>query len=449
MKKTDDIYRAIDGLKDTEIEDTGALIDLLDNKSNSLALTDNEKHVLFYLLEEEEQAADLPKNASEFALQQMVLMLFVHSHKDTLDALSDPEERRRFVKSITSEDLKKYELSEEDENIKALRANEAPSMTDLLDAIGFGPLVFLYEHKYAPTKAGATITEIAEKLKYPVDKVNRNFFRIWEEIINAPQHQIAFDLTPHYSIDGRKSYVLVSLEYRGKNPAPLQDYDKLVMLAANTLYEKNNGRPFTLQALYEQMGNSGKLGGVNRKKLLSSLTKLNDYWIHIDNAEEAKNQKQRNEYRHHGSLLPFEYGEKLENGQVTKTPIHLLRSAPLIEFAEDRKQITTVPRSLLQVPISQNDINIRIEDYLITEIAFIKKGSRSNKILFETLFKETGQTTTKYKNRAKEKVVAILDHFKAEGHITKYAMHPDGIEIFYDKKPAKSPARRSRTAPKR
>ena len=449
MKKTDDIYRALDGMNAQQIEDTGALIDLLDTKSNSLNLTDNEKHVLFYLLEEEEQAADLPKNASEFALQQMVLMLFVHSHKDTLDALTDPEERRRFVKSITSEDLKKYELSEEDENIKALRANEAPSVTDLLDAIGFGPLVFLYEHKYMPAKPGVTITEIAEKLKFPIDKVNRKFFQVWEVITSAPHNQIRFDVTPHTSTTGHNSYILVSLEPRGTHATQLKDYDSRIMYAANTLKEKNNGRPFTPQALYEQMGNEGKLGSENRKRIFESLNRLNAYWIHIDNAEEAKNQKMRNEYKYHGSLLPFEYVEKLENGQVTKTAIRLLRTPPLIEFAEDRKQITTIPRSLLQVPISQNDINIRIENYLITEIAFIKNGNRSNKILFETLFKETGQTTTKYKNRAKEKVVAILDHFKAEGHITKYAMHPDGIEIFYDKKPAKSPARRSRTAPKR
>ena len=111
MKKTDDLFRSIEGISEQSIEDANALINLLNTKSSSLNLTDNEKRVLFYLLEEEERAAaDQPRTASEFTLIQMVLMLFVHSHKDTLDALTDPEECRRFVKSITSDDLKKYEL---------------------------------------------------------------------------------------------------------------------------------------------------------------------------------------------------------------------------------------------------------------------------------------------------------------------------------------------------
>lgn len=297
----------------------------------------------------------------------------------------------------------------------------------------------------APTYREFQKTEIAERLVFPVDKVNRNFFKIWDMVSDTPQHQIRFDVTPRsLDPDAPKSFIFLSLEQRGKHAEPLEDYDKRAMIAANALHEQNKGGPFTLQAVYEQMGNDGKLGGVNRKRILESLESLNSYWIHIDNAEEAKHQRNRKEYKYHGSLLPFEYVEELENGQVTKTAIRLLRSAPLIEFAEDRKQITTIPRRLLQTPVNHTNINIRLEDYLLTEIAGIKAGRRSNKILFETLFTEIRQTSRKQKYRIKKTIPLLLDHWKNENHIKSYEIQPDGITIFYDKPEPKTTTKRRR-----
>lgn len=292
------------------------------------------------------------------------------------------------------------------------------------------------------------ITELAESLSFPLDKVNAHFFQIWEDLTSAPDNQIFFDVTPStqktdsLSAEDR-STILLSLDKRGPHAAPLMEYDRRVYIAANALHEKNNGRPFTLQALYEQMGNTGKLGDNNREKLMNSLNSMFDYWLGLDNTQETELQRNRKKYVYHGSLLPFEYVDEYENGQVTNVHVHLLRTAPLIDFSKDRKQITTISRNLLKTPLSQTDTNLRIEHYLIQEIAGIKKGRRNNKMLYSTIFEETGQTTRKQQARAKEKIIALLAYYKEIGHILDYKTMPDGIAIRYHKpNPADKPRRR-------
>jgi hypothetical protein len=306
----------------------------------------------------------------------------------------------------------------------------------------------------APTYREFQKTEIAERLDFPLDKINRNFHKLWAILADAPHNQMFFDVTPSnqksdsLSAEDR-STILLSLDKRGPHAAPLTEYDRRVYIAANALHEKNNGRPFTLQALYEQMGNTGKLGDNNREKLMNSLNSMFDYWLGLDNTQETEQQKNRKKYVYHGSFLPFEYVDEYENGQITNVHVHMLRTAPLIDFSKDRKQITTISRNLLKTPLSQTDTNLRIEHYLIQEIAGIKKGRRSNKMLYSTIFEETGQTTWKQQSRAKEKISALLAYYKEIGHILDYTAVTDGIEIRYSKaEPADKPKRRRKKAGK-
>ena len=290
-------------------------------------------------------------------------------------------------------------------------------------------------------------TEINERLTFPLDKVNRHFFQLWEELTTAPDGQIFFDVTPRVQQKDiqpeDRSTITLSLKKRGTHAAPLTEYDRRVMLAAHALDEKNNNRPFTLQALYEQMGNSGSLGSNNRERLLSSLNSQYDHWIDLDNTQETVLQKNRKKFVYHGSFLPFEYVDEYENGQVTNVHVHLLRTPPMIELAKDRNQVTTISRELLSIPMSQTEINLRLQHYLISEISRIKRGGRNNKMLYKTIFEETGQTSRKQQARAKEKIKVILDHFIAENYISRYKLLPDGVEIIYKKTtPADKPKRR-------
>jgi hypothetical protein len=121
------------------------------------------------------------------------------------------------------------------------------------------------------------------------------------------------------------------------------------------------------------------------------------------------------------------------NGQTTDSAIHLFREPPLISFARERKQITTVSRKLLESPLSQTDSNLQIEDYLIEQISHIKspKSKLKNKLLFETIFEKCNIKTPNQRARARETITKLLDHYKKHNFIKDYKKSPDGITIFY------------------
>lgn len=143
----------------------------MDKKSEELQLTEEERYILSYLVEHTPEEGQ-PKTAYDATLIQLVSMMFVNNHKETVQALSDPEERKAFVKSITTKDLEEIKLSRKDDKVKALLKSEAPELDDILDVIGFGNAVLIYErHNKYRTKAKAekagAITEAPTSLAIP------------------------------------------------------------------------------------------------------------------------------------------------------------------------------------------------------------------------------------------------------------------------------------------
>lgn len=143
----------------------------MDKKSEELQLTEEERYILSYLVEHTPEEGQ-PKTAYDATLIQLVSMMFVNNHKETVQALSDPEERKAFVKSITTKDLAEIKLDRKDDKVKALLNSESPELDDILDVIGFGNAVLIYErHNKYRTKAKAeragAITEAPANLAIP------------------------------------------------------------------------------------------------------------------------------------------------------------------------------------------------------------------------------------------------------------------------------------------
>ena len=131
------------------------------------------------------------------------------------------------------------------------------------------------------------------------------------------------------------------------------------------------------------------------------------------------------------SLLPFERISAYINGQLTESAIHLFREPPLVSFARERNQITTISRQLLESPINKTDANLLLEDYLIERIGRMKntKSNAPLKMLFKTIYEKCAITTAKQKQRAPEKIRRYLDHYKKCGWIKGYKEDTDGIKI--------------------
>ena len=277
--------------------------------------------------------------------------------------------------------------------------------------------------------------QIAEKVEFPLDKVNSYIWRLLETDTNG---QIAFDVAPAnskkaaaiiYSIDFSEISKELSITKK------LEPYDKLVYLAVSALY--NEGKDvITLQQIYNTMGCTGRAGKTDREKINASLTKMVKASIFINNATEATALKNRTRFTYDGSLLPMERIQAYVNGQLTESAIHIFREPPMVSFAKERKQITTIDRQLLESPLSKTNANILLEDYLIERISHIKKGKTSNKMLYKTIFenaavKTEGKDARKYAERAKKKIRDLLNSYQAKKFIKGYTEEKDGISILF------------------
>ena len=157
----------------------------IDKKNEELELTEEERYILSYLVEHRPEEGQ-PKTAYDETLIQLVSMMFVNSHKDTVQALNDPEERKAFIKSITAKDLAEIKLDRNDDKVAALLKSESPELDDILDVIGFGNAVILYErHNKYRTKAkqerAGAITEAPKSLITPTLSGYQYSISLYEE----------------------------------------------------------------------------------------------------------------------------------------------------------------------------------------------------------------------------------------------------------------------------
>ena len=150
--------------------------------------------------------------------------------------------------------------------------------------------------------------------------------------------------------------------------------------------------------------------------------------IFFDNVKESEAYNYTR-YRYNGSLLPLEQAEAIVNGKLADAAIHIFREPPIMTFAKQRKQVTTITVKVLQSPISKTDANLMIDDYLIERISQARTGRQPKKIKYDTLYEHAQITTPKQRQRAPEKIKKYLDHYKACGLISAYKMKEDGITV--------------------
>lgn len=269
------------------------------------------------------------------------------------------------------------------------------------------------------------------KIEYPLDKINSNIWSLLENI--DPSGQIPFATEKRGT--AKEATILYSINFDQLEPEvsitkKLTHFDKRCYIAVAALF--NNGNPIISAAqIYAVMGNKGRPSAKDLQKVNDSLTKMAAARVFINNEQEITVNKKYNRFVYDAALLPFERISAFINNQLCESAIHLFREPPLVTFAKDRKQITTIPRALLESPISKTDANLRIDDYLIERIAHIRNGKVNNKLLYATIFKRCGITEKKQRQRAPEKIRRYLEHYKKCGFIKGYTEAADGITITY------------------
>ena len=286
--------------------------------------------------------------------------------------------------------------------------------------------------------AQTTITR-AEIIEYPLDKPNSN---IWNLLEKDTGGQIKFDML---GAGGRRkkdkdlqATAIYSINFDNLDSdlqitKRLTPYDKRVYIAVSALFNAGN-EIITLSQIYYAMGYTGNPGAKDLKRINDAITKMKGDEIFFDNEVEAKALTGYLHFKYDGSLLPFERITVFVNGKLSERAIKPFREPPLMSFAKERNQVTTISVKLLQSPLSKTDANLQIEDYLLERIskAKNKKNNKSYcKILYNTIFEKTHITTSKQKQRAPEKIEKILRFYQKEKFLKKYIMQDDGITIYF------------------
>lgn len=284
------------------------------------------------------------------------------------------------------------------------------------------------------SKPQTTTIKRAELLEMPLDKVNAT---IWNLLEKDTGGQLAFAMEKRGS--NKEITLLYSIDFDETLREGIQitkrllPFDKRVYIAVNALFNAGNNI-ITLTQIYYAMGYKGKPGTKDLQKIQASIIKMQGAQISVDNAQEAATYKKYGKFVYKGSLLPLETAEHYSvNGALTDAAIHIFREPPLISFAKQRNQITTVEIKLLQSPINKTDNNLLIDDYLIERISRMKNshGKSSNKILFNTIFDNARITAARQKQRSKATIKRYLDHYKQCGFIKDYKEAADGVTIIY------------------
>lgn len=288
----------------------------------------------------------------------------------------------------------------------------------------------------AKAKAERVTIQHTDDIEYPLDKISGKAWNLFTENTDG-QLSIAFDMLPKKKNLRATAYYSINFDSLGDNvkiTKRLQPFDKRVYIAVSALFNAGNDI-ITATQVYYAMGNTGKPGAKHIKKIDDALSKMTGAKITLDNAQEAEATKGKYpHFKYDGSLLPIEKITAIVNGQVSESAIHIFREPPLMTFAKERDQVTTIDVKLLQSPINKTDANLLIDDYLIDRISKAKnktKAGGSCRILYKTLYSNAGITTTKQKQRAPEKIEKYLTYYQQQGFIKKYSMQTDGVTVYW------------------
>lgn len=280
------------------------------------------------------------------------------------------------------------------------------------------------------------ISNPADLVNYPLDKPNAY---IWNLLASAdPNGQIALDIDTTSEKDrkkGKEAIIKFGLLFdeeamdNVRLTKQLTPFDKRVYIAAAALHNAGN-HIMTATQIHKMMGNRRQPKTEQLEKIHASLNKMRAATVYIDTSKEVQVNKGYSKFVYDGSLIEFRRISAYINNTWTDAAIMLLAEPPLITFAKNRRQITAVPRLLLESPVSKTNANLMIDDYLIERISHMKNNPKlSRKMLFSKIYERCQVKTKLQRSRAPEKIRRYLDYYQQCGFINGYSEDKDGVSI--------------------
>lgn len=158
----------------------------------------------------------------------------------------------------------------------------------------------------------------------------------------------------------------------------------------------------------------------------NSITKLLYTPLKLNNKDQAEKYGY-SEMPYDGAIIQGERVKAKINGHQAEAVLRINRIPVLYQFADNAGgQIVRIPSALLDTPISKNRESIILQGYLFRRISAIKAGSLTNKILYETIYRnikadaETPAALRKKKAKIRGKIKKILDFWTERDFISGY-----------------------------
>lgn len=299
---------------------------------------------------------------------------------------------------------------------------EATTITEFIKSDNWRNILDRLKAEGGPHVDGKRVNRV----NYPIDKISGDIFNFQ----GATKEPIQFAMEKATARKPITTYVgidFTDLPDNVKITRQLQPYDKRVYLAVSALWAAGN-RYITARQIFHAMGLKGKPAPNQIESVNTALSKLSATRLRIDNTEEAEKYKYPR-FVYDAPLLPMERVTATVNGKLVESAVHLFREPPMATYARERKQVTAVSIKTLGAPINMTNQNVNIEDYLLTSIARIQSGNRNPKILYNTLFDHVGVKDKKQRQRSKEVIERIMNHFRECEYVKGFAMERDGIKI--------------------
>lgn len=274
------------------------------------------------------------------------------------------------------------------------------------------------------------------EIEKPLDKLNgvmtsRN--NLWGFLEETPDRQLKF----HVGTTKLDATVIYSIRF-GNLPDNIQKkltpYDKRVTEVVNSLIHEGNSI-MSASTIAKAMGIK-KPSNDQIQKINNTIEKLNNVDVTIDCTDEKTKFKKYDNLKlqYKGKILPSERMTVYINGVLTKDAIHFFRDCPLLEYAIDKKQITTVGIDVMNFPLQLTDMNILLEDYFL-EFVHHNKGRKGgfNRVTYQSIFEKCNVSDKVKRQRARTAISKILKHLKDTKEITGYRLVNSGeaIEINY------------------
>ena len=369
-----------------------------------------------------------PATSNYWKIIQLKISYITEEINKTKEFLNILNELRPYVESEFKKE--KYSgqsitdlLNSDDENSNNL-------LRELLNSIDLS-----YQSNYIPK----SILKRSQIIEYPLDKINN---KIWKLLEKNNNQVIKFAMENKTDKKrGKQVDCIYTINFDDLDDdititKKLMPFDKRVYIAVSALFNAGNSI-ITLTQIHYAIGCIGKPGTKNIKRINESISKMMGAKIYVNNSNESKVYKYK-KFIYDGALLPAERISSIVNGQLSNSSIHLFREPPIVSFAKQRNQITTVSIEMLQSPISKTDNNLLIEDYLIERIAKAKNNNKSHRILFKTFYEHInlpGNSLDQKKHtkqRLPKKVTNYLDYYIKCSYIKSYNIDNNGITIRFE-----------------